>query len=121
MCFFLILSGYVVNNPGKISEGQTHLCRIVMYIPDAADITLKNKFFSKNEDTKMFDTRDAGQNILRAMRDAHGEQLRALPQMLGGGSGSLLDLCNTADKGTDVRVYTLVTFTTYTVFRMLLQ
>lgn len=74
---------------------------IVLYIPDAQDITMRNMFYSKNLDTGMFDTRDAAQNILRALAEAHGEQLRQLPQQVEGGSGTLLDLCSLPDSASD--------------------
>jgi hypothetical protein len=74
-----------------------------MYIPDCQDITARTLIFSRNADTGMFDTRDAAQNILRAVAEAHRERLRDLPQQVPGGSGTLLDLCALPDGATDVR------------------
>ena len=75
-----------------------------MYVPDCLDITHRNLFYSKNEETGMFDTRDAAQNILNAMAEAHREQLAVLPQQVEGGMGSLLDLCQLPDSASDVRL-----------------
>ena len=79
------------------------MCRIVLYIPNVADITHFNMYYSRNDDTGMFDTRDSAQNILSAVAAAHHEQLAALPQQLPGGSGTLLDLCTLTDSASDVR------------------
>jgi hypothetical protein len=74
-----------------------------MYVPDCQDITCRNMFYAKNEETGMFDTRDAAQNILWSVAESHKEQLKVLPQQLPGGNGSLLDLCSLTDAATDVR------------------
>jgi hypothetical protein len=74
-----------------------------MYIPDLRDITERNFYYSKNEATGMFDTRDSAQIILQSMAEAHGEQLKALPQQLEGGKGTLLDLCTLTEHAPDVR------------------
>lgn len=79
-----------------------------MYVPDCQDVTHRNMFFSKNEETGMFDTRDAAQNILRAMLESHSDALKGLPQQLPGGSGSLYDLCNQPEAATDVRLCLLM-------------
>jgi hypothetical protein len=73
-----------------------------MYVPDCTDITLKNLFYRKNDETGMFDTRDSAQNILNSMVDAHRDQLKELPQTLEGGSGSLLDLCTLPESASHV-------------------
>lgn len=73
-----------------------------MYIPDCSDITWKNMSYSQNPETGMYDTRDAAQNILRAVEEAHGSTLKSLPQQVAGGSGSLYDLAALDDTATDV-------------------
>lgn len=73
-----------------------------MYIPDCGDITWQNMSYSQNPETNMYDTRDAAQNILRAVVEAHGSALKSLPQQVTGGSGSLYDLAALDDTATDV-------------------
>lgn len=75
-----------------------------MYVPDCSDITFKNMSYTQNPDTEMYDTRDAAQNILRAVLEAHGDALKKLPQQVAGGSGSLHDLARLDDTATDVRI-----------------
>lgn len=76
-----------------------------MYIPDCNDISWKNMSYSQNPETQMYDTRDAAQNILRAVVEAHEDALKALPQKVIGGSGSLFDLAALDDTATDVRIH----------------
>jgi hypothetical protein len=86
------------------SREQLCACRIVMYVPDCQDITTRNMFYSRSDATGMYDTRDAAQNILRSVAEAHGKQLRRLPQQVEGGAGSLLDLCTLSESASDVRL-----------------
>lgn len=74
-----------------------------MYIPDCAEVTMRNMFYSRNEETGMFDTRDTAQNILRSMAEAHGKQLERLPQQVEGGKGTLFDLVSLPGSATNVR------------------
>lgn len=75
-----------------------------MYVPDLRDITERNHEYRKNEDTGMFDTRDSAQIILQSMAEAHGAQLKDLPQQLEGGEGrTLLDLCTLSNNASHVR------------------
>jgi len=75
-----------------------------MYIPDCSDVTVKNMSYTQNPETQMYDTRDAAQNILRAVLEAHGDALKELPQQVAGGAGSLYDLASLDDTATDVRL-----------------
>eukprot|EP00892_Ulva_mutabilis_P000041 jgi/Ulvmu1/10037/UM059_0087.1 len=77
---------------------------LVMYVPDCSDITFKNMSYTQNPETEMYDTRDAAQNILRAVLDAHGSALKELPQQVAGGSGSLYDLVSLDDTATDAQL-----------------
>lgn len=75
-----------------------------MYLPDCSDITWKNMTYTQNPETEMYDTRDAAQNILRAVLEAHGDALKSLPQLVPGGSGSLYDLAALDEAASDVRL-----------------
>ena len=81
------------------------LCRLVMYVPDCQDVTHRNMFYSRNESTGMFDTRDSARNILRSMLVSHGEQLKGMPQQLSDASGTLFDLVNQPEAAADVRFH----------------
>jgi hypothetical protein len=81
-----------------------HACRIVIYVPNCSDITHHTMSYSQNKQTGMWDTREPAQVILRSVLEAHGNQLKELPQKLEGGSGTLYDLCNLGDSASDVRI-----------------
>lgn len=52
------------------------MCRLVLYIPSAADLTRGGFFYKRPHGT--YDTIISAQHILKSMSDSHGKQLVAL-------------------------------------------